>query len=165
MCRSPQRNRGDDRGNQRLHRLRPAELCRDEQVMGPDAASGSQPRSREEGEGTSGAEDSGGHQPGAPQPARGRQRGQVQTGVLVRVCRVGLKDARGYSISRLFNLKVFLFLLRSTGRSSWSSGAGCELQRLVGTGVSNGVHHSGRRLGQKAAKNRLLGPKHSLSEE
>lgn len=37
-------------------------------------------------------------------------------------------------------------LFLSTGCSFWSAGAGCELQRLVGSGVSNGVHHSGRYL-------------------
>lgn len=35
----------------------------------------------------------------------------------------------------------------STDCSSWSAGAGCELQRLTGSGVSDGVHHSGTYLG------------------
>lgn len=78
---TPQGIRGNDRWYQRLHRLCPPELCWNEQVMGENAASGSQPRPREEREGTTRAEDSGGHQPSSPQPAGGCQRGQVQTGV------------------------------------------------------------------------------------
>lgn len=41
----------------------------------------------------------------------------------------------------------FSSLFLSTDCSCWSAGAGCELQRLAGSGVSDGVHHSGRQLG------------------
>lgn len=40
-----------------------------------------------------------------------------------------------------------LFIAFLTDCSSWSLGASCELQRLFGSGVFNGVHHSGKHLG------------------
>lgn len=37
----------------------------------------------------------------------------------------------------------FLCLFLSTDCSSWSPGAGCELQGFTGSGISYGMHHSG----------------------
>lgn len=49
---------GGQNGNRRgLHRLFPPQLCRDEQTLGKDAASGSHTRPRETGEREEGAED------------------------------------------------------------------------------------------------------------
>lgn len=57
--------------------------------MGSNAASGSQPRPREERKGATRTEDSGGHQSSSAQPTGGCQCGEIQTGVFLLICAVG----------------------------------------------------------------------------
>ena len=52
-----------------------------------------------------------------------------------------------HMVQSLNYLASVFCLILSSDCSCWSSGAGCELQRLVGSGVSHGVHHSGRLRG------------------